>query len=279
MAQDPFQSAEADALSLLQQCRPLLQDYLRIRSTASSANAPELVETRQELEATLTDLSADLQDLMDAVRAVEGAPARYGLSQTEVDRRKQVVSGIEAEIEDMRRRVKDGASAADRQRAASLAHPSTFDDTDPLAGQQDDDDFAEWEEQRQMEIMHEQDEALDGVFKTVGNLRAQADTMGRELEEQAVLLEDTDEITDRVGGKLTKGMKGIRYVLERNEGECLRLTRQNIAGLFLTWQYRQMVQLLYWDLDLCFDLAVGFGACHLNISAWQIGDKTMCSQT
>ncbi len=104
--------------------------------------------------------------------------------------------------------------------SASLAHPDSFsvsvEDGDPLA---DNDDYAEWKEQRQMEIMNEQDQALDGVFQTVGNLRQQADTMGRELEEQAELLEDTDTIAERVGGKLAKGMKGIRFVIERNEGE------------------------------------------------------------
>jgi t-SNARE syntaxin family protein len=71
-----------------------------------------------------------------------------------------------------------------------------------------------------MEMMHEQDEALDGVFQTVGNLRMQADTMGRELEEQADMLDDVDNITERVQGKLATGMKKINFVIRQNEGEC-----------------------------------------------------------
>ncbi|KAI7368605.1 hypothetical protein KC336_g21093, partial [Hortaea werneckii] len=88
MADDPFHSAQSDLESLLQQARPLLTSYLRIRSSASSATSPELVEARQELESTLTDLTADLQDLVDSVKAVEGDPGRYGLSHAEVDRRR-----------------------------------------------------------------------------------------------------------------------------------------------------------------------------------------------
>ncbi|KAF7192932.1 t-SNARE affecting a late Golgi compartment protein 1 [Pseudocercospora fuligena] len=210
MSDDPFQEAQADVLSLLQQTRPLLQSYLRIRSTASSANAPELREARDELESNLTDLSTDLSDLVDSVKAVEGDPYKYGLDVTEVGRRRKLVQDVGGEIEDMRRQMQTTVAAAD---ANHLAHPDQFgmDDED------DDGDYAAWEEQRQMEIMHEQDEALDGVFQTVGNLRAQADTMGRELEEQAELLEDTENITDRVGGKLATGMKKIRYVIEKNE--------------------------------------------------------------
>ena len=221
MSQDPFLSAQADILDLLKQSRPLLQSYLRIRSSASSANSPELVEARHELENTLTDLGADLQDLVDSVRAVEGDPFKYGLDHAEVNRRKKLVADVGQEVEDMHQQMSSTVAAADRRRSASLAHPNTFEDEDPLTGSHEDDDgYGEWEEQRQMEIMHEQDEALDGVFQTVGNLRRQADDMGRELEEQAEMLEETENITDRVSGKVAKGMKGIKVVIERNEGEC-----------------------------------------------------------
>ena len=66
--------------------------------------------------------------------------------------------------------------------------------------------------------MHEQDEQLDGVFKTVGNLRQQADDMGRELEEQHEMLEDVDKTADRVQGKLDTGLKRIGDVIRKNEG-------------------------------------------------------------
>ena len=257
-SQDPFLSAQSDVLDLLQQCRPLLQSYLRIRSSASSASSPELVEARRELESTLTDLSADLQDLVDSVRAVEGDPHKFGLDHAEVARRRKLVGEVGEEVEEMRQQLNQMVSAADRKRSASLAHPSTFEDEDPLTGHGD--EHGQWEEQRQMDIMHEQDEALDSVFQTVGNLRAQADTMGRELEEQAELLEDTDNIAERVGGKLAKGMKGIRDVLEKNEGESLQASCRTRRERTLTTRHRQMVQLLYLGLDFRLDSPFNFVA-------------------
>lgn len=226
MSGDPFLDAQADILALLQQCRPLLASYLRIRSSASSATSPELIEARQELENSLTDLSADLQDLVDSVKAVESDPGQYGLSVAEVRRRRTLVDDVAKEMQDMHRQLHQTVSAADAQRRASLAHPDSFhhmdDDDDPLTGHggEGDDEYGRWEEQRQMEMMAEQDEALEGVFQTVGNLRLQADAMGRELEEQAELLDETDQIADRVGGKLGQGIKRVRHVLEKNEGEC-----------------------------------------------------------
>ena len=216
---DPFTQAQTDLLALLDQTRPLLASYLRIRSSASSANTPELIEARQELEATLTELSADLEDLVASVRAVEGDPYKYGLDVAEVGRRRQLVADVGAEVEGMRRRMLETVQAADNHAGGvGLAHPDSFGDPDGAAGEDGDDDYAAWQEQRQMDLIHEQDAALDGVFQTVGTLRAQADTMGRELEEQAELLEETENITDRVQGKLETGMKKIRYVIEKNEG-------------------------------------------------------------
>jgi t-SNARE syntaxin family protein len=77
------------------------------------------------------------------------------------------------------------------------------------------------EQQRQTELMHEQDEQLDGVFRTVGNLRQQADDMGRELEDQAVMIDEVDTLADRVGGKLANGMSRIKHIVRKNEGMIL----------------------------------------------------------
>lgn len=106
----------------------------------------------------------------------------------------------------------------------ALPNPSEFDALSPdmndkFDGDGDDDYYANFEQQRQVEMMAAQDQQLDGVFRTVGNLRQQADTMGRELEDQAVLLDDVEGLADTVGGKLASGMKRIRTIVRKNEGK------------------------------------------------------------
>ncbi|KAK4991678.1 hypothetical protein LTR50_001686 [Elasticomyces elasticus] len=214
--EDPFLQVQSDVLSLLHTTRPLFTSYLRIRASASSSTSPELTEARSELESTLQDLSADLRDLIDSVKAVEHDPYRYGLDIDEVERRRRLVEEVGGEVEDMREELVKAVHEADSSRgeaAVALPHPSDFDRDEEDTG----DGYAAFEQERQMEMMHEQDEALDGVFKTVGNLRLQADTMGRELEEQAELLDDVDNVADRVGGKLQTGIKKIGWVIKKNE--------------------------------------------------------------
>lgn len=209
---DPFHPASASVLSLLTSARPLLSSYLRIRSTASTPTSPELLEARRELELHLNDLSSDLHDLVDSVAAVEHDPRRYGLSVAEVQRRRKLVSDVGGEVAAMGEQVRAAQDSNSRPGAAGLPDPTSFEDVE-------EDAYSEWEQQRQQETMEEQDEALEGVFTTVGNLRAQADDMGRELVEQDEMLKDVDTVADRVGGKLKNGIKRVGWVIKKNEGE------------------------------------------------------------
>lgn len=190
------------------------------------------MEARTELETTLQDLSGDLQDLVDSVKAVEHDPYRYGLEIDEVERRRQLVADVGAEVEEMREELlqtvhdtQNKGKGKAKANGDALPHPNDFDSDD-----EDEDGYAQFEEQRQMQMMHEQDEQLDGVFRTVGTLRQQADTMGRELEEQAELLDDVDNVADRVGGKLQTGLKKIGWVIKKNEGKSpMRIWRSTLS--------------------------------------------------
>lgn len=206
-----------DVLSTLSTTRSLLSSYLRIRSLITSSSSPELVQARKELESNVQDLSSDLRDLGDSVRAVEKDPFRYGLDIDEVGRRRKLVQDVGDELEDMRKELKISIGGAPYKDAngSSLPPPDTF----GLESPTDRDDYGAFEQQRQVEIMHEQDEALDEVYGTVENLRNQANDMGRELEEQGEMLEDVDNLADRVGGKLQGGISRVGDVIKRNEGE------------------------------------------------------------
>lgn len=151
------------------------------------------------------------------MKVVEADPFQYGLDIDEVGRRRKLVGDVGAEVDDMRKELQKTIADADYKKYGAngntLPPPSAFDPDSP-----DGDSYGAFEQQRQEEIMHEQDEALDGVFKTVGNLRQQANDMGRELEEQAEMLDDVEQDADRVQGKLQSGLKRVGAVIKKNEG-------------------------------------------------------------
>ncbi|KAL2010661.1 hypothetical protein VTN00DRAFT_6468 [Thermoascus crustaceus] len=221
--QDPFLQVQADVLSTLQTTRPLFSSFLRIRSLATSPSNPELQQARSELESTLQDLSADLRDLVESVGAIEQDPYRYGLELEEVQRRRKLVEDVGTEIDSMKQELEKPFRASSAGKggaggASALPNPSDFDNLlSPEDGRGGDDYYSSLEQQRQVELMQEQDQQLDGVFRTVGNLRQQADDMGRELEEQAVMLDDVDTLADRVGGKLQNGVRRLGHIVRKNE--------------------------------------------------------------
>ncbi|KAK4212115.1 SNARE domain-containing protein [Rhypophila decipiens] len=231
--EDPFLQVQADVLSQLNQTRSLFTSYLRIRSLAH-ASSPELASARSDLESSLSSLAEDLADLVESVRAVESNPSQYGISTAEVTRRKRLVQEVGGEVEDMREELVKKTTTSSSKKgggASDLPDPSSF-----AADDSDDDDgggadyTAEFEQRQQVQMMREQDDHLDGVFQTVGNLRRQADDMGRELEEQREMLEVVDDLADRVGGRLQTGMAKLTYVMKRNED---RLSSCCIAVLIM----------------------------------------------
>ncbi|KAI1932918.1 hypothetical protein LOZ65_000525 [Ophidiomyces ophidiicola] len=264
---DPFLQVQTDLLAALNNTRPLFSSYQRIRSLATSANNPELVQAREELEATLHELNADLEDLVDSVRAIENDPYRFGIELDEIERRRRLVEDVGSEIGEMRdalqrttRRASNAnnnnvGAAGGKHGHAVLPNPADFDNVhgdEEDGGDHDDDYYAEMEHQRQLELMQEQDEQLDGVFQTVGNLRQQASDMGRELEEQAVILDDVDTLADRVGGKLQSGVRRVGHIIKRNEG---------IKTSFL-----YDVELLHRGVDYGVDFAADSGYRAMNLT-------------
>ncbi|KAH6892312.1 t-SNARE [Thelonectria olida] len=209
--EDPFLQVQQDVLAQMGQARPLFASYLRIRSLSTTASSPELASARADLESALSSLADDLADLVASVQAVEFNPAQFGLSEHEVTRRKRLVQEVGGEIEDMREELSRKTTLGDAAGSSDLPDPNAF------AIDGDDDAYAEFEQQQQVQMMREQDQHLDGVFQTVGNLRRQADDMGRELEEQREMLEVVDNVADRVGGRLQTGMQKLQTIARKNE--------------------------------------------------------------
>ncbi|KAI0122830.1 SNARE domain-containing protein [Xylariales sp. AK1849] len=233
--EDPFLQVQQEVLTQLQQTRPLFASYLRIRSLSSTTTepGPELASARSDLGSALSSLAEDLADLVESVKAIESNPAHYGVSTSELKRRQRLVQEVGGEVEDMReelgkvigsagggrgRRESTNARAARAAASGDLPDPNAFAIHDgDERGSEDSNYVAEFEHQQQQTMMREQDEQLDGVFMTVGNLRRQADDMGRELEEQREMLEVVDNLADRVGGRLQTGMAKMSYIVRKNE--------------------------------------------------------------
>ena len=117
-----------------------------------------------------------------------------------------------------------GGGGGAKGKAPAVYGGAVGDDDDDGRGE---DSYAAFEHGHQQQLMREQDVQLDSVYRTVGIIRAQADTMNRELEEQAEILDETDRIAERVDGKLKRGVKGLNEFVKKNEGEFFPRSQRN----------------------------------------------------
>lgn len=156
-------------------------------------------------------LSEDLSDLNASVKAAQSDPYKYGLEIEDVVRRRKLCDDVEAELQEMSAELGITSSATHKLK------PDLYELDLDEATENDRDDYATFEQQQRLEILAEQDNQLESVSQTVFNIRQQASDMGRELEEQAELLDRVDGIADRVGGRLQTGVKAMGTVIRRNE--------------------------------------------------------------
>ncbi|PQE15877.1 syntaxin 6 protein [Rutstroemia sp. NJR-2017a BVV2] len=205
-----------DVLHQLSLTRPLFTSYLRIHSLTKSPHpTPELLSARSDLTSSLSLLTDDLSDLRDSIAAIQSDPYKYGLQVEEVARRVRLIEEIGGEVDDMREELEKTMKNSPNSRGGST-NANGYDSA--AGGEAEDSDYAaEFEHQQQLQIMKEQDEQLESVFHTVGNLRQQADDMGRELEEQTGMLAEVETVTDRVSGRLQGGMKRMNKLVRDNE--------------------------------------------------------------
>ncbi|CZS99610.1 related to syntaxin family member TLG1 [Rhynchosporium graminicola] len=218
--EDPFLQVQADVLSALPPVRQLFTSYLRIRSLPSSSSkrpSPELLSATSDLKTALSSLAEDLADLVESVKAVQSDPYKYGLEIEEVTRRKRVVDEVGGEVEDMREELAKTSSSSSYSNGNSDGGGAGRENDGRFGDEREPDYNAEFEQEQQLQMIAEQDRDLDSVFHTVGNLRQQADHMGRELEEQREMLEVVDGLADRVGGRLQTGIKRLGEVARKNE--------------------------------------------------------------
>lgn len=204
---------QADVLSQLQFTRPLFTTYQRICSFITSPDNPELVSSRSELSDAIDSLSEDLADLNASVEAVQSDPFKYGLEIEEVVRRRKLCDDVETELQEMRASL--GQTSSSPTIPANKLGRYTMDPDE--AAEYDRDDYSAFMQEPQLQILAEQDTQLENVSQTVNKIRQQASDMGRELEEQAELLDRVDGLADRVGGRLQTGMKSLGTVIRRNE--------------------------------------------------------------
>eukprot|EP01135_Chromosphaera_perkinsii_P003922 Nk52_evm23s262 gene=Nk52_evmTU23s262 len=241
--EDPFfvvksevQQAVSSTEALFTRWKQLIQDHRR------GSNADEIEWTANELKKTLRSIEWDLEDLEETIKIVEQNPAKFRLTMDEIAGRKGFVSQTRSRIDEIRRSLESGKNDLQRNALmnnkgkgiASAAGGGLHGQGSPGrdryrklddAIQRDNSDFMREEQQRQMQMMRQQDQHLEQVGQQVGLLRNMGEDIGKELEEQRGMLDeldmDMDHTKHRLDNMLNKIDKVVQSTSDRAQNMCI----------------------------------------------------------
>lgn len=186
MARDPYDAFVQDIQSSFSAARSLSDVFQRDGST------------RAELASTLTTLRQDIAEVRQTVRVVEqSGPARFGLAPSELERRKAFVATSERELARLERVFDRPAAYKD-----DASEPATS-----LA----------WEQEQQQLLLSNQDQALNQIGTSLHTLRSQAQLIGTEADEHAVMLQDLDANVDHAQNRLQAAVHRMDKFVARTD--------------------------------------------------------------
>ncbi|PWN30949.1 hypothetical protein BDZ90DRAFT_29546 [Jaminaea rosea] len=213
MSQDPFHTFSSSLRSSLSSAHALSQSYTSARTSSDHLTAHD------RLADAIEALRSDVADVRQSVNVVQSNPARFGVDESEVDRRKEFLRDCEEQMRrleeevDARSRRKDGETSIDM----NGAHQDDGDD----------DAYTAWEQQHQSTLMSRQDTILSSIGTTLSSIQRQATHMGSEIVEQTELIGALDSEVEssqtRLGRAMGKMDEMVRRGDDRLGGWCVWL--------------------------------------------------------
>ncbi|CAG8512314.1 4927_t:CDS:2, partial [Ambispora leptoticha] len=181
---------------------------------------------KEEVEQNVTNAEALFQSWTRIY--IEFDPARFNLSSKDVESRKSFVEVTRHRIQDIRLTLSE-PPAQSRKNAKNQRQELfeggrqifSIDDYSSRSRSEevelDNTRFIENEAFQQTILVQEQDEQLDSLYGTARNIHAIATTMGAEIEDQNILLDDFGHRLDSAQSRIDRSMRKLIYIIKKNE--------------------------------------------------------------
>ncbi|KAJ2707302.1 hypothetical protein FB645_000813 [Coemansia sp. IMI 203386] len=206
---DPFLVVQDDVISSFEQTQTLLASWQRLNNKRRSPQEEnEYQFMTDELHSSLKSIRSDLNDLQETIDVARDFPEDYGLTPAKLADRQRFVSDRSKVVENMRGILNNPAPSQQKQVPSAAG-----------GGRQQSEQFAveldNYQGNQQM-LMQQQDDHFDAMLGTVRNLHGIANTMNTELDSQAILLDEVDDLVDRTQSKLSSARDKVsRFLRER----------------------------------------------------------------
>lgn len=210
---DPFIQVYNDTEEQLNQLLQILDKKKKGRSSTSSKEISEIISEAQE---TIQDLNESIEFMKQEQVMPEQEIRSREKNMATLDSKVRQCQTLNIETsQDSNVGTTSGSTNKQWPSLPQNNRESFSLDIEATAGSED--SQATEHDAVQEQLLREQDDQLDIIHQTMQNIHLQASTMGQELGEQGMILEELDTNVDGVMNKLSRGRRQLEWVYENNK--------------------------------------------------------------
>lgn len=222
--EDPFFVVKEEVLKALTKTRTLYERWRTVDDGAESRTSEEQEWTSTELKNSLRSIEWDLEDLEDTIQIVEKNPTKFRIEASELAVRKGFIESTKDEVRMMKERLAN-QSRGNLERLAGGTAGSPSHHVTPGASKYSrlpsvaDSPHREYivQLEHQQELLRQQDETMDLMSESMGNIRNMSEHISNELDEQAVMLDEFGTEIDHADSRVDATMKKMAKVLHLSD--------------------------------------------------------------
>lgn len=198
----------------------------------SEADIDKVQGAGSELKNCIKSIEWDLEDLEQTIKIAEANPHKFRLDYGELETRKQFIRDTRSVI----KRIKDHMgsdqvkSKLEQLKRKSLLH--TAREKKPRGRyarleeemERSNQDYIEQQRHQQQAMISRQDEQLDQVGASVSTLKRIGETIGDELDDQQVMLEDFDREIEHTDSRMRSLTARVNKAIKKSGSKCQIIT-------------------------------------------------------
>ncbi|XP_072016564.1 syntaxin-6-like [Amphiura filiformis] len=217
--EDPFFVVKEEVEKAVNTSEGLYTRWCELLEDANNVSKEEYDWTTNELRNSLRSIEWDLEDLEETISIVEANPKKFKIDGSELVTRKQFVTDTKQKVNEMKAHM---ASPNTKNREEKKTRTSLLSNGPSRSSnkytrldqeiEESNQRYIDDSRQQQQLIMEAQDDELERVSGSVGVLKHMGQSIGGELDEQAVMLDDLSTAMENTESKLDSVMKKMAKV-------------------------------------------------------------------
>lgn len=251
--EDPFFVVKGEVENAVSKCRVLRKNWQDILNDVTVSKRDDYDRISNELRNSIRSIEWDLEDLDETIEIVEMNPQKFYITPEELDTRKEFIRHTRISVQSIVNELNDPATKA---KADKIFRKSLLENSmnttnyhhnnnhhhhhnKSRAGDEQHENaaFIDDQQQRQQMIIRDQDVQLDMVADSVGVLKHMSQSIGNELDEQAVILNglgnDIENTQNKMDAVLRKMAKVTHMSNDRRQWCAIGVLGSSMFAIFI----------------------------------------------